>query len=144
MSVYGERELDVRVAEALGQFLWVKWPNEKCRSLYRMQDLDQSVRHVEHQKEAPLTNRWDRYLPHYSTDPDAYIGLLEEVRGRGFGWRIDSSQPIEGEASTDWRMVEVFKEMPDGVKDERFSVASSDLGEAVCLAVLAAMEGGAK
>ena len=145
MSIYGDRELDVRVALALG-WVWVNYEGE--RGIIPSADLKLPKWSLYEGGDIPLAERWDHFLigyplPEVATCPIAIFGLLEEMAKpeRG-GW----SYSIEGDA--DRKRVRFWRLNDDPgvirvVDGDRASAPT--LGEAVCLAVLAALgESGAK
>jgi len=132
LSIYGKRDLDVRVAEAMG-WRWhsMDGPRGERRCLYspEMPTLFPECSPDHGEPVAAIGVE----LPRYSTDPAAYMGLLER-----------------GCAAQGWELSKV------GARDALFCCriwnergmahfgSATTPGEAVCLAVLAALEGGAK
>jgi hypothetical protein len=82
-----------------------------------------------------LSATWDKDLPRYSTDPAAYMGLLEEQRKAGRAWELQ----VLSESALDRYGCKVWA--PSG---KAFCAIGLSPGEAICRAVLAALEGGAE
>jgi hypothetical protein len=133
VSGYGERGLDVRVAEALGSYVWhaIDGPVAKYRRLYA-KDYGTSFPRCA-SDHGRLSATWDQDLPRYSADPAAYMGLLEEMRKRGFYWTAG------GAALSFFFTCKII-----GPGGRAFEENDDLLGPAICRAVLAALEGGAK
>lgn len=134
-SIYGERELDVRVAEALG-FVWayhntMRYPGDpEQREERRLQDPGERnwTRCSRKKLGLPLAPGWGDTIQPYSTDPAAYMGLLEEMERRGCNFVISGGSPY---ACSLW-----WKGHPQPVHEGR----SKTLGEAISLAVLLALK----
>lgn len=126
MSPYGDRELDVRVAEALG-WKWFETVFGK-RYIHKHHYLMNDRPIQEASEEIPLWESWDKDLPRFRTDPTAFVGLLEEMRGRGFGFTISG----EGGAF----LATIARDWPS---KGLWRVGATTIGEAVCRAVIAAL-----
>lgn len=127
-SPYGERALDVEVAEALG------WRWCSCSGLRLLVPLDGPLALVWPLAtfEEPLAETWHFLLPRYSSDPAAYMGLLEEMRWRRAHWTVQAI----GTAGLHEALFFATVWLSAG---KRFDAGAVTLGEAICRAVLAAL-----
>ena len=127
MSIYGDRELDVHVALALG---W-KWraldtSSGQFRGLYPPGPT--YIYPICGATHGELGLRWSVHLHHFRTDPAAIFGLLEEMSKRGFDFTLSGGEPPF--LASLWRRQ---------VKLNLYDSSAPTLGEAVCRAVLAAL-----
>lgn len=129
-SIYGDRALDVALAEALGwEWHAIDGPKGRlrmicepgCRTSFPVCDSSRD-----------LAFGWAADLPRYSTDPAAYMMLLEEMERRGWSYRIHGGMDVEPAVKM-WNIAIDVTEQPD-------EVFCRSLGEAICRAVLAALE----
>jgi hypothetical protein len=128
-SIYGDRDLDRQVAEALG-WRWVTDTSRAASERKRFLARDPSSwRYFEEASaDIPLYADWYSDTPRYSTDPAAYMGLLEEMERRGCNFVIGGGSPYT--CSLWW------KGHPRPVHEG----CSRTLGEAMSLAVLVALK----
>lgn len=101
-SPYDDRHLDVQVAEALGwEWCVLKDSHLPGRAAARRRNRralfspgairpgDAWRSASDEESACRLDSSWDQDLPHYSTDPAAYMGLLAEMEWRGAGaWSL--------------------------------------------------------
>ena len=132
MSVYGERELDARVAMALGSFVW------RANGSGDMRFLSPSAEFVSFPvcgdgPEAPPADSTSlRYVPHFSTDPAAYMALLGDKEVAPGGWELKTVEDGRGRF--------YFCRIWRSAGRARGAAAPRE-GEAICRAVLSALKG---